>query len=138
MAEDSRWSISACGLNCAKCDMNEACHGNEAKRNQIVEWFREVRNETVKPEQIVCEGCRGPLASHWSPECGMMLCTREKGLTYCFECEDFPCAIVDEFASNGISHHGRTVENMKRMKEIGLEAWIEEQERAGRCVFCPG
>ncbi|MHA1582105.1 MAG: hypothetical protein ACTSYM_06405 [Candidatus Baldrarchaeia archaeon] len=44
---------------------------------------------------------------------------------------------VDEFSSDGMSHHKRTIENLKRMKEIGIEAWIAEQKRKGKSVFCP-
>ena len=137
MVENSKWDISVCGLNCAKCDIYRACHGDERLRDEIMEWFRKERNETMKREQIKCGGCRGPPTIHWSPDCRMMHCTGERGLQYCFECEDFPCSILDEFSSDGVSHHRRTVENMKRMKELGLEAWIAEKEREGQCKFCP-
>jgi hypothetical protein len=131
------WVISVCGLNCAKCDIYEAGRGNEKLRSEIVEWFRKERNETIKPEKVRCNGCRGSLDAHWSSDCKMMLCANKRGLKYCFQCKDFPCAIVNEFSSDGISHHKKTVENMKRAKEIGLDAWIKEQERKGLCVFCP-
>jgi hypothetical protein len=138
MTEKSdRWFISVCGLNCAKCDMYQAGHGNEKLRDEIVEWFRKERNETVKPEQIRCEGCRGSPETHWSPDCKIMLCAKKKALQYCFQCEDFPCNILEEFGSDGISHHKRTLDNLKRMKEIGLERWIAEQQNRGTYVFCP-
>ena len=137
-AEDSgKWVISACGLNCAKCDIYRAYHGNEKLQDGIIEWFREEHNEEIQPEQIRCEGCRGSLNIHWSPECKMMLCARKKGLQYCLECEDFPCTKVNKFSSDGASHHKRTIENLKKMKEIGLKAWIAEQKRRGQCLFCP-
>lgn len=137
-AENSdKWVISVCGLNCAKCDIYEAGHGNEKARNEIIEWFKKERNLTLKPEQITCEGCRGSLDTHWSSDCKMLLCEKNKKLEYCFQCEDFPCTNVNEFASDGVSHHKRTVENAKRMKEIGLETWIAEQKRKGQCLFCP-
>lgn len=104
------WDISVCGLNCAKCDV--------LARGQ-------------------CRGCRGPLAHHWSPDCKFPPCAREKGHQYCFECGDFPCEELQKFSSDGRAHHRRTVENMKRMKEIGIEAWILEQKRKGQCLFCP-
>jgi len=138
MAENSKkWVISVCGLNCAKCDIYQADHGNEKLRDEIIEWFRKERNETVKPEQVRCEGCWGPLNIHWGSDCKMMLCARKRGLQYCFQCDDFPCAILNEFSSDGISHHKRTIENSKRMKEIGIEAWVKEQKRKGQCIFCP-
>jgi len=56
----------------------------------------------------------------------------------CEQCmEDFPCPSTNKFSSDGISHHKRTVENSKRIKEIGIEAWIAEQKRKGQYVFCP-
>jgi hypothetical protein len=131
------WLISVCGLNCVKCDVYQAGHGDEKLLDEIVEWFRKERDEAVKPEQIKCEGCKDSLEVHWSPECKMMLCAKKRGLQYCFQCEDFPCTIVSEFSSDGISHHKRTVENLKIMKEIGIEAWIAEQKRKGQCIFCP-
>jgi hypothetical protein len=137
-AENSeKWLIAVCGLNCAKCDIYLAGHGNEKLRDEIIDWFKKERNEMIKREQIRCQGCRGPLEVHWSPECKMMPCAIRNGLQHCFQCEDFPCTGVNEFSSGGISHHKRTVENAKRMKEIGIEAWIEEQKRKGQPVFCP-
>lgn len=137
-AEDSeRWVISVCGLNCAKCDIYQAGRDNEELRNEIIEWFGKERDENVKPEQVTCEGCRGSVERHWSSDCKMMLCARKNGLQHCFECEKSPCTRVNKFSLNGISHHKRTVQNLKRMKEIGIESWIKEQERKGKCVFCP-
>ncbi len=36
-----------------------------------------------------------------------------------------------------MDHHRRAVENMKRIKEMGLEAWVEEQREKGPPMFCP-
>jgi len=126
------WLISVCGLNCAKCNIYLATHGDEELMNKIIEWFKKEMNKEIKPNQITCEGCRGSLDVHWSPNCKMMLCAREKGLQYCFQCDDFPCSLVNKFGSDGIPHHERTVKNMKRMKEVGIDAWIEEQKRKGK------
>ena len=137
-AENSeKWLISVCGLNCARCDIFLASRGNEKLRDQITEWFKKERNETIEPEQIKCDGCRGSPDVHWSSECKMMRCARNRGFQYCFQCEDFPCASVNEFSSDGMSHHKRTVENSKRMKEVGIKEWIAEQKDKGQCVFCP-
>jgi len=125
-----KWVLSVCGLNCAQCDIYDAGHGDKKKRDEIVEWFRKERNETIKPGQVRCDGCRGPFDRHWSPDCKMMLCARTRELQYCFECESFPCRLLEEFAADGMEHHKRAVERSKRMKEIGLKAWMAEQEAA--------
>jgi len=132
-----KWIISVCGLNCAKCDIYEASHGNQKMLNEIIRWFRKERNKTLKPEQVKCNGCRGSLTDHWSPDCKMMLCAGKKEVQYCFQCKDFPCKILNEFSSDGVPHHKRTVENLKKMQEIGVDAWVREQKRKGQCVFCP-
>jgi AhpD family alkylhydroperoxidase len=127
-----RWSIAVCGLNCASCfiyhkrDENDADVQREIR--ETIKWFREEKQLDLSKKDLVCTGCLGSLDVHWSPDCQMMLCAREKNLTQCFQCEDFPCPHVEEFAADGLEHHRRAVERSERMKEIGLEAWIAEQE----------
>jgi hypothetical protein len=135
--ESENWAVAYCGLNCAKCDIYEAAHGNTKLMEEIVNWFKEERKETVKPEQIKCERCRGPLDVHWSSDCKIMLCAKSKRVQYCFQCSEFPCSILKAFASDGISHHKKTVENLHRMKQVGMNAWIAEQEKIRKCSFCP-
>ena len=107
--EVEKWDISICGLNCAKCpDYHTKRCENEC-------------------------GSR-PLEDHESSDCVMLPSAREKGYQYCFDCDEFPCIKLEEFASDGWDHHKQTVENMKKMKEIGIKAWIAEQEKG---MFCP-
>ena len=134
MAPEDRWDISVCGLNCVVCDIYMAAHGDEGKRRELVDWFKKEHDLDV---DIVCDGCRGPLDRHWSPDCVFLPCAGVKRVDYCFECAEFPCGKVEEFREDGHDHHRRTVENMERMRETGLEAWIEEQRRKGQCLFCP-
>ena len=121
-----------CGLNCASCFIYHKRDENDPdvqrEIQETIKWFREERNLDLSKEDLVCKGCLGPLDVHWSPDCEMMMCAREKGLKHCFECEDFTCALIEKFATNGMGHHRGAVEDSKRMKEIGLEAWISEQE----------
>jgi hypothetical protein len=67
----------------------------------------------------------------------MMLCAKNKKIQYCFQCNEFLCGILIAFASDGAAHHKKTVENLHRMKRIGVNAWIAEQEKEGKCSFCP-
>lgn len=131
-SDEERWLISVCGLNCTRCFMYHKRDENDPdvqrEIQETIKWFREEKNQDLSKEDLICKGCLGPLEIHWSPDCEMMLCAREKGLKYCFECEDFPCTFVEKFAVDGMEHHRRAVERSKRMKKIGLEAWIAEQE----------
>ena len=121
--DEEKWSIAVCGLNCARCFIYHKRDENDPNvQREILEtikWFREKRNLELSKENLVCKGCLGPLDVHWSPDCEMMMCAREKSLNHCFECEDFPCALVEKFATDGMEHHIRAVEDSKRMKEVG-------------------
>ena len=104
--DKSEWDISVCGLNCARCKLTA-----EGK----------------------CPGCRIP--ERWSQDCHFFPCAEAKGHRYCFECDEVPCERVEEFASDGYEHHRLAVENMKKMRQLGLEEWIAQQEKP---MFCPG
>ncbi len=117
--ETGSWHISVYGLNCAECTIYKVSHGNEKAMKAMLEYLKD-----AKPEAVVCKGCRCPLDKHWSANCYFLACTKNKNAKYCFECVEFPCGKLQSFASDRKSHHKRTVENMRRMKEIGIDAWL--------------
>ena len=106
--ENKDWGISVCGLNCALC--KTAAKGD-------------------------CQGCKKFLDQQSGPDCIILICARDKGHRYCFQCNEFPCEKLNTFAADGHDHHRITVENLKKMKELGLEKWITEQQKP---MFCPG
>ncbi len=130
--DEEKWSIAVCGLNCASCFMNYKRDENDPdvqrEIQETIKWFRKEKNLDLSKDDLICKGCLGPLEVHWSPDCKMMLCAKEKKLKHCFECDDFPCTLMQKFATDRWQHHRKAVENSKRMKKIGLEAWIAEQE----------
>lgn len=74
-----------------------------------------------------CGGCRGdnitcPL------DCLAKTCSREKGVDFCFQCAEYPCE--GQFA--GIPLRKRWMALNDRMKEIGVEAFYEEQLQTHR------
>ena len=131
------WVLGTCGLNCGVCDIYKAGKGDVGKQMETVRWFKEKRSLDVPQEKIRCDGCTGSLDRHWSPDCRMMLCARERGVKLCSECPDFVCEKLEAFAYDGMAHHRRSVDNLKRIKEMGLKAWLGEQRRRGPPVFCP-
>jgi hypothetical protein len=55
-------------------------------------------------------------------------CVKKKGLTTCAECADFPC---DKYAGffewDSFVSHGVCRPNLERIREVGLETWLQEQ-----------
>lgn len=73
-----------------------------------------------------CDGCRQGTCL-W-PDCGVAACHREKGVDFCFQCDEFPCQ-----KANFDPHlRRRWLQMQNRMKEIGVEAYYEETKEQPR------
>lgn len=73
-------------------------------------------------DRMVCQGCRskGALMT-----CEIKNCAKNKGVAFCYQCEEFPCNKLFEIQRD----HPDNIENIKRIQKIGVEKWIEEKEK---------
>ena len=98
--------VGKCGLFCEIClDLTEAkeCRGCGC----------------------MCSECA---AEYHHQECKIYQCATEKGFKTCGECPDMPCTQLIQFAYDPIwKTHLPVIENLKRIKKIGIEQWIKEQ-----------
>lgn len=124
--EDDKRLIGACGIFCADCGIYQSYTSHDRERQEKIAKDIFGEDAEVKPEQIACDGCRGAMDVHWSGECKIMLCIREKELLACSECAEFPCETLEEFWAKG---YESAKENALRQKEIGLENWLDKQKR---------
>jgi hypothetical protein len=115
LATDERM-IAACGLVWDGCDMMEASTNAELAQ-RISDWFKRELSEDVKPEQIHCAGCRGDRDVHWSADCWILLCCVDRrGLDFCYECEEFPCGRLEEWAGQN-DRYGEALERLRTMQQ---------------------
>lgn len=82
-------------------------------------------------ENLNCMGCR--YETSLVSDCPTRACASGKGLLHCGDCDEFPCPELKGFYEDGIPHHALALENMRRIKVIGPEKWLLEQETAHRC-----
>jgi hypothetical protein len=75
--------------------------------------------------------CRGKDCG--PPFCGIRKCARSRGVEVCAFCPDFPCHRIEGLAKGYVM----LMADAARMREIGIEAWIAEQEvrRAAGVVY---
>jgi hypothetical protein len=96
-----------CGLYCGACSdllLDQVCHGCGCGCDQCA----------AEPHHEVCAIYR--------------CCVLEKGLVACAECEELPCTRVIQFAYDPIWRtHRPIIENLRRMRRIGADAWLTEQ-----------
>jgi hypothetical protein len=135
--EDKRNLVGICGIYCGTCPHYVA------PRIQDEAYLKETSRETGNSaEEIRCDGCLSERVYRDCIDCrhGFRRCAREKNVTWCFQCADFPCRRLRDFLDihvvNGVSHHAGLIEELQTMKDQGIDAWIEKQEEAGRCGEC--
>lgn len=81
-----------------------------------------------------CPGCAGKGFYESHPGCGLITCcVGQKGLENCGLCPDFPC---DVYQAKDILHspdsfvtHRRIEPNLYSIRDEGLEAFLEQQQR---------
>ena len=139
--------LAPCGLNCAKCqafaegDIKK--HASELKRllgsfdNYAERFskflpvfknypaFKELLNHFAEAN---CKGCRKGDCKY--PNCGVASCYKQKGIDFCFQCDEFPCDKTN-FDPN---LRERWIKMNTRMKETGIETYFEEVKNLPRYV----
>jgi len=81
-----------------------------------------------------CLGCKSENTRE--PECEFRVCNIQKGLNNCSECSRFPCGKVIEMSKSEWPHHKTALPNLERIKEVGIELWLKEQDSENRCASC--
>ncbi len=94
--------------------------------------FREVLTELVSGEP--CDGCR----ADGNPLCPIKACAERRRITTCAECSDFegnpqsPCKsreAAEIFRLISARYSGWNLDNLKKIRQIGLDKFFEEMEQ---------
>ena len=79
-----------------------------------------------------CQGCRiQDKNCAWIKRDCVQL--RKKQIAFCFECQDFPCDNLKKFDQRHLRDDKLSpIDNLLRIKKIGAEQWLQEQEEGLR------
>jgi len=134
--------VTYCGLYCGLCNQRaripkEASTLKESMTKAGYEfWGKELPGfaefwkflTSICTPDNTCPGCRqggGP------PFCGIRKCARKKKVDICVYCEEYPCERVLEIAKG----YPTLLADGKRIKEVGIDKWIQEQEERAKTGF---
>lgn len=137
--------LAPCGLNCGKCfaftEGDIGFHSKELQKllgnfdiyaERFSAFLPEFKNYPAFKRLLAyfaapdCKGCRQGKCKY--PNCGVIDCYKEKGVDFCFQCDDFPCD-----KTNFDPHlKKRWLHMNNRMKAIGVEAYYEETKDSCR------
>ncbi|UCC17663.1 MAG: DUF3795 domain-containing protein [Dehalococcoidales bacterium] len=137
--------VTYCGLYCKQCS-NMTYIPQQAKalyntlKREGFEYFGPYGDEKFndfweylkKLTQLdrVLEGCRK--GGCGDPQCQIRMCASEKNQEICMYCEEYPCPKFDLLATRYPTLLGEG----KKLKEIGIDAWIEAQEERCSRGYC--
>lgn len=138
---DNLESVTYCGLYCDLC----GSRGRIPKRAQSLRdslaeegydgWGKEIPgfsefwtflSKLCDPESHpTCRNGGGP------PFCSIRKCARNREVDVCVFCKEYPCFRIKELAKG----YPTLLADGERMKEIGIDAWINEQKERARTGF---
>ncbi len=127
-------NIAFCALNCDACRIRVAVLDQDSRH-----LTAEVALRTNLSAMTTCGGCRDGIGCG---VCAIRDCIYEKNqerinpLLHCGECENFPCAHIENFANDDKPHHKEGIENLYRICEIGMSAFLEEERVKWHCSSC--
>lgn len=88
-----------------------------------------------------CGGCQGADEGKSAScvNCVRKTCADAKGLTWCFECDEFPCKHINSLDKSYRTRYGvNLVQNGRDAKEQGMERFLAGQRDKYLCAECGG
>ena len=140
---DAISEVTYCGLYCPNCGVR--CHLpqraaaliEEMKIGEWEEWAHTMDGFTPfwkflggLADVSVTKRCREETCG--APNCGMRNCAKSKSVATCPMCEEYPCEMIQVLSKSNPT----LIFDGRRMKEIGMQAWIVEQEERRGKGFC--
>jgi hypothetical protein len=138
-------TLAPCGLNCLKCfaygEGEIKFHSSKlsellgafdryaerfSRFSPVFSKYPSFKEVLAFLAQGNCLGCRKGTCRY--PDCGVILCYKQKGVDFCFQCEEFPC----QKTNFDPDLKRRWLEMNMRVKEIGLEAYFEKTKSLPR------
>jgi hypothetical protein len=119
-----------CGIYCGACAVI-----NAIKSDKLDDF---AKKHNYKPDELECYGCKITQTAATKDRCGFLDCAINKGIEFCFECDEYPCDKLKAFKEDKHPHHSAIFKNSERIKEIGIEPWFSEQENRWKCTACGG
>ncbi len=120
---------AVCGLYCPACLIYIASHETEEKRAELAQLLDK------PPEALHCDGCRAEERYTYCRTCKMSACAQEKGLDFCGECDEYPCADLRAFQA-ARPHRLELWAAQARIGEAGWRQWLAEMAERYACPKC--
>ena len=120
---------AVCGLYC------EACSWFIATNEEPDRLKRLAAELDFSEEESRCYGCRSDKRLPYCQKCIMSACATKRQITFCNECEEYPCRELKEFQS-AMPHRIELWSNLERIMIVGYQQWYREVKEHYSCPQC--
>lgn len=121
--------LAPCGTYCGVCPYLIAYKtNNESLKEKLA------KSIGIKPEQIVCDGCKSDNPLFFCKSCAMKTCVAEKDVESCAVCGEFPCIIIEKFPFKQFIQRVRWDANYR--KDHSKEEWLAKTIEMNSCPSC--
>lgn len=108
--------FAPCGMNCMVCYKH--CYSKKPCAGCLA-------GDSGKPEH--CRKCR------------IKDCVKDKAITYCYECTEFPCKQIKTLEKSYNTRYGASlIQNSITVKDSGVDAFMETELHRWTCQHCGG
>ena len=121
---------AVCGLFCPACTIYIASTEDPSRLKALSQRFG------VSETEMECHGCRSEKRGlYCNKYCRMTRCAQEKGVDFCGQCSECPCAELKTFQSQ-MPHRIELWQSHERIKAGGFNAWYAEATEQYSCPEC--
>ena len=112
--------IAPCGINCGVC-----------------RYYLGRERGLYKSKSSGCAGCiPGDRECRLTKGCEKF---GKSNFRFCYECDDFPCERIGRLEKRyAAKYHTSVVENLLRIRNIGMGKWLAGEEEKWKCPECGG
>jgi hypothetical protein len=138
---------AACGTYCGACPAYIAKHSeDEQVKIKLQNKSASGPAKSIKGippsnwmDGLLCDGCLsgGVLAAHCKT-CNIRLhAANKQNDSRCTDCEELPCYRITNLINMGLYLHRKEyLPNLKKIREMGVQKWVEKEEERWRCQKC--
>ena len=111
--------VAVCGMNCTVC-----------YKHLITKKYAKKCNGCKYDDETLPEHCR---------KCKIKDCAKNKNLSYCFVCEEYPCKWITNLdKSYQQRYHVSLITNGLFIKQNSMEEFLKQEKEKWSCSDCNG
>lgn len=109
--------IAYCGLDCGLCPAYLATKAQDKSKLDDVAVLFSTKERKFTADDVICEGCSSTRVFKWTSECPTRNCARDKQVSTCADCNDYPCKSLKYHWEHSGDHGASMKDNLEKLRK---------------------